>query len=159
MLSLLEFLKNLLSLLNGGASANAPKNDADSILTLKNVTSPLLVISRTKKTEDALFGKVTIGGEDVCFSMERTVVAIPEGVYPCCKRYSPHNARTVIGIDVPNRTDIEIHPANYPSQLEGCIAVGSTVDNDALDNSTAAFEKLMTLLPQTFTLQIMSLLA
>lgn len=86
--------------------------------------------------------------------MERIAVAIPAGVFEGILRYSPHFALTVPGIAVPYRTDIEIHPANLPSQLEGCIAVGSSVDNDALDNSKQAFQKLMTYLPQSFQVEI-----
>jgi hypothetical protein len=88
--------------------------------------------------------------------MERTAVCIPEGTYSAYKRYSPHLSRTVIGIDVPSRTDIEIHNANFPSQLQGCIAVGLSVDGDALDNSVKALEMLLNLLPQSFTVLITS---
>lgn len=70
-------------------------------------------------------------------------------------RDSAHFGMIVPGIDVPNRTDIEIHPANYPSQLLGCIAVGESIDGDALGNSKSAFGHLMTLLPQTFTVTLL----
>lgn len=103
---------------------------------------------------DACFGKVTIGDDLICYSMERTAVCIPEGTYPGYKRYSPHLSRTVVGIQVPNRTDIEMHNANQPCQLDGCIAVGSSVDGDALDNSIKALEKLLARLPQTFTVTV-----
>lgn len=102
------------------------------------------------------FGKVTVGSDFICYSMERTAVQIPVGVYSGCKRYSPHLAREVVGIDVPGRTDIEMHNANYPEQLDGCIALGSAVDNGVLDNSIEALEKVLSLLPQAFTVIILS---
>lgn len=86
--------------------------------------------------------------------MERIAVAIGAGSYAARLEYSPHFERQTPHIDVPGRTYIEIHPANLPSQLEGCIAVGSTIDNDALGSSKAAFEKLMAYLPQEFTVTI-----
>jgi len=88
--------------------------------------------------------------------MERTAVRIPEGTYSASKRHSPHLSRTVIGIDVPSRTDIEIHNANFPSQSQGCIAVGLSVDGDAMDSSVKALEMLLDLLPQSFIVLISS---
>ena len=89
--------------------------------------------------------------------MERTAVAIPEGVYCGYKRDSAHFDMRVVGIEVPNRANIECHPANTPSQLLGCIAVGSRIDNDALDNSRSAFDKMMLAVPEKFTVRISSL--
>jgi len=115
-----------------------------------------LLVQRTTQTVDAFFGRITVSGEFIGYSMERVAVAIPLGIYTARLRDSAHFGFRVPGIDVPNRTNIEIHPANYPSQLEGCIAIGSVVDNDALDNSRAAFERMMAVLPKasTFTVQV-----
>lgn len=152
MLSLFSALKNLLNQINGGESPAVPGNVAPSILTLAPVTT--LAVTRTKKTNDALFGKVTIGNDFVCYSMENAALAIPTGTYAGRKRDSPHLGRIVLGIDVPGRTDIEGHNANLPCQLKGCIAFGSSIDNDALDNSIAALEKVLVLLPQTFMVSV-----
>jgi Family of unknown function (DUF5675) len=143
---------------NGGASPSAPANAAASTLTSTPVTSLLLKVQRNPSlaTMDALFGSLIFNEKKICCTMERTAVAIPEGIYPGRKRYSPHFGMTVLGIDVPNRTDIECHPANLPSQLEGCIAVGESIDGDALDNSRAAFDEMMSIVPQEFTVEICS---
>jgi len=95
-------------------------------------------------------------GERICYTMERAALAIPEGTYPARKRDSAHFHMRVVGIDVPNRTDIEIHPANTPVQVKGCIATGSEVDNDALDNSRSAFDKMMGIVPEEFTVRVES---
>ena len=63
------------------------------------------------------------------------------------KRMTPH-------IDVPGRTYIEIHEANYPSQLEGCIAVGDEIDGDAVDDSKSTDIKLESILKNKTDLQI-----
>ena len=102
-------------------------------------------------SDDAMFGTMDFNGEKIGVTMERTAVAIPEGTYSALKRFSPHLGMTVVGIDVPSRTDIEIHPANWPCQLEGCIAVGESKDNDALDNSRSAFDRMMATVPSEFT--------
>lgn len=107
-------------------------------------------------TKDALFGAMDYDGITIGVTMERTAVAIPEGTYRGYKRDSAHLGMRVLGIDVPNRTDIECHPANTPSQLLGCVAVGSTIDGDALDNSKVAFEKMMSIVPDEFTVVVSS---
>ena len=131
-----------------------PASVAASISTSNDMND--LVITRNPKwtTADALFGEMTFRCEFVCYTMERTAVSIPTGIYPACKEISPHFGFATPHLTVPGRTYIEIHPANYPLQLEGCIAVGTTIDHDTLDNSDAAFQKMMTLLPTTFTVTI-----
>lgn len=114
----------------------------------------ILLVSRFKTTKDAYFGKVTLDGDFVCYSMERIAVAIPEGTYAAEKALSPHFNRLTPHLTVPNRTYIEIHPANWPSQLEGCIAVGTSIDGDALDQSVVAFDALMALLPPNLTVTV-----
>jgi hypothetical protein len=55
---------------------------------------------------------------------ERYNSCIPEGVYRAVKHDSPKFGATLWLRDVPERSEILIHPANMPSQLEGCIAPG-----------------------------------
>ncbi len=102
----------------------------------------------------ATFGTASIGNRFVCFTMERTAVSVPTGIYLADMETSPHFGFATPHLTVPGRTYIEIHPANYPSQLEGCIAVGNSIDNDSLDNSRDAFSHLMALLPQTFRVSV-----
>ena len=109
----------------------------------------LVEVKRIRQTTDALFGVLSVDGKQVCYSMERTAVAIPIGEYTARMDISPHFGFATPHLSVPNRTYIEIHPANYVSQLEGCLAVGSSLDSDALDNSDRAFDSLVSLLPAT----------
>ncbi len=159
MLTLSEFLTALLSLVKGILSHDAPENAAATTLTsrsTKESDSHRLRIKRNpaRATVDGLFGDMDYDGKRICFTMERTAVAIPEGIYSGCKRDSQHLPRKVVGISVPNRTDIECHPANHPCQLEGCIAVGESIDNDALDNSTKEFDVMMAVLPDSFMVEV-----
>ena len=75
-------------------------------------------------------GQLT-AGDFQCFTLERpwqdnaiNVSCIPEAVYQC----GPFNGKkfkdVVEVIDVPDRSYILFHSANYPQQLHGCIAPG-----------------------------------
>jgi hypothetical protein len=159
LLSLLPSLKNLVALPNGGASSNAPANAVASTLTSSSAISQpqdLLQIKRnpSRATTEALFGDMVFDGNRICFTMERKAVAIPEGIYQGYKRWSRHFEMTVVGIDVPNREDIECHPADFPAQVAGCVAVGLEAHDDRLYNSKSAFDSMMAVLPSQFTVVV-----
>lgn len=76
------------------------------------------------------------------------VSCIPAGAYTCALRFSPHHGFAVFGVEhVPNRSDIEIHAANLPTQLLGCIALGESRGplngQDAVLASQAAVDVFM----------------
>ena len=148
---------------NGGVLPNALASVVPTISTSMNAINPVqtavLRIQRnpTLATKDALFGAMAFDDKYIGVTMERIAVMIPEGTYRGYKRDSAHFGMRVVGIDVPNRTDIECHPANAPNQLLGCIAVGTTKDGDALDSSRAAFDLMMETVPETFVVVINSL--
>jgi hypothetical protein len=95
-------------------------------------------------------------GSEVIYSLElpwkdnqRRVSCIPAGVYQMVKHVSPKFGNCYWIKDVPNRSEILIHPANHVGQLLGCIAPGlgrSDFDGDGqidVTNSRAAMEKLL----------------
>jgi hypothetical protein len=61
---------------------------------------------------------------------------------------------------VPGRSNILIHPANYVSQLRGCIAIGldgADINGDGLIDVTSskkAVKKLVAALPETGLIHI-----
>lgn len=70
-----------------------------------------------------------------CVTIERDwinnkqeISCIPEGVYQCklgpSSKNLPYSTMAYEVRDVPNRTLIKIHVANYPHELEGCIGLG-----------------------------------
>jgi len=102
--------------------------------------------------------------EDGCqlFTVERpyidnlpNVSCIPEGIYPLRLRSSPLIVRTTKGkyekgwqvCEVPGRDLIELHVANYPRDLKGCIGVGMKTgfigSERAVLKSAVAFDELM----------------
>ena len=93
-------------------------------------------LQRTKQTEHQTTGTLTIHHGPLkvfhCVSLElpwndnlRNVSCIPAGIYPMRFEYSPNFKTDLWELkEVPNRSQILIHPANYVEQLRGCIALG-----------------------------------
>lgn len=110
--------------------------------------------------DDVNFGCYTI--ERPWKDNERGISAIPKGTYNWVKvgatQKIPYEHISIL--NVPGRSGICIHAANYYFQIEGCIAVGSDlvdINKDGhLDavNSRNTFTKLMGVLPDSGTILI-----
>jgi hypothetical protein len=93
---------------------------------------------------------------------ERRVSCIPAGTYIARKHTSPKFGASVHITNVPGRSEILIHPANYVSQLLGCVAVGqysADMNNDGLEDVTsskATMEQLLKALPPEFTVHVIN---
>jgi hypothetical protein len=93
-----------------------------------------VILTREPSTMEGTFGKLVVD-DKAWFTCERPwllndndVSCIPEGSYTCKWTHSPRlNKETYEVLDVPKRAGIRIHSANYPSELEGCVALGETV--------------------------------
>lgn len=77
------------------------------------------------------------------------ISCIPAGSYPLKYEWSPGFNMNLYELkNVPGRSEVKIHVANYASQLNGCIAVGSSyafVNSDQtpdLVNSAKTLERL-----------------
>jgi hypothetical protein len=115
----------------------------------------LITVNRKRKTADGIFGVMLLDFNPfTCFTVENLSKSIPAGIYDLGIDYSPHFNRLMPHIRVPDRdkaanggdAGIRIHWANYPSQLEGCIAVGDKEEPDAVDDSIATFNQLFKLI-------------
>lgn len=86
------------------------------------------------------------------------ISCIPEGIYQVIPHNSLEHPNTWEITGVPGRSEILIHNANFVSQLEGCIAVGSSIGmlegQLAALNSVVTMDKLRSILPSDFTLEI-----
>jgi len=93
-------------------------------------------------------------------SNQKRVSCIPDGDYTVVKRSSEKYKNHFHILDVPNRSYILIHPANYVRQLLGCIAVGlkhTDIDGDGLRDVTSSrktLEDLLEIMPNEFELTI-----
>lgn len=123
----------------------------------------LRTIDNGKQTNGVLY---VVNGDKIlfeCYTLElpwkdnqRRISCIPEGEYKAVKHRSPKFGNSVWIQDVPNRSEILIHPANYVPQLLGCIAVGSDlkdINEDGLEDTTSSrntMDKILSFLPDSF---------
>lgn len=103
-----------------------------------------MTLTRKIKGKKGCFGELKIGEKFQCYILERLDTLIPVGVYQIELTFSPRFHHLMPLLNVPNREGIRIHPANYPNQLEGCLAPGTvqSPEEDAIWNSNAAFGPL-----------------
>ena len=100
------------------------------------------ILIRTSDDGKQTLGALTIVGTDFgCKTIERPYInnrnnisCIPKGVYVCKWTKSPRLGRNTYEVlNVPMRSGIRIHPANYAYELHGCIALGSAYKDLNLD--------------------------
>ena len=91
-------------------------------------------------------------GQDVfsCYTIENPwldnepyVSCIPTGTYKAFRRTSPSNGEVIELKDVPNRTFIQFHVANFPEDVEGCIGVGLSKEDGAVYESKKAMDEIL----------------
>lgn len=135
----------------------------------------LLVLERFGYMPFGTYGKLKFPTGEVFYTVERpwldntpSLSCIPEDTYALGLRYSPVVNKTSGGefkegwevLDVPDRTYIMLHPGNWPTDTQGCIAVGDKLvvmhrsQNDwlpAVSNSRSTFKKVMGLLDQSYS--------
>ena len=112
-------------------------------------------ITVVRKTFDELctMGEMSVDGDFECFTLEppnqpdidpvAPKGCIPAGEYPVTITFSGHFQRDMPLVNnVPDFTEIRIHPGNVPSNTEGCCLVGETQGRDQILQSVAAFEPL-----------------
>lgn len=100
-----------------------------------------IVLQRLETSDEGTFGKITVGdqtwhtGELPWRDNAAMISCIPPGTYPVVMAPSHRFGRDLYRLsDVPDRTAILIHPANFcgdrlcslESELNGCIALGMT---------------------------------
>jgi hypothetical protein len=117
-----------------------------------------LRVNRFKKTEKATLGRLIIDGAVECYTLEDVVrpdgvkvdgqTAIPAGTYNVIIDASTRFKRDMPHImDVPNFTGVRIHSGNTDADTEGCILLGTKIENDdfisgSKDAFNAFFPKL-----------------
>ena len=71
---------------------------------------------------------------------------------------SPTHGQVWVATNVPGRSEVEVHAANWAHQLLGCLGVGDSFGTlsglPAVLNSQHTLTKLRTTLPATFSLAI-----
>jgi hypothetical protein len=106
-------------------------------------------VQRQWLTENSTCGAMSIDDVFQCFTLEPPVrlikpYCIPAGTYNVVLLESPRfGFITPHVMNVPNFTEIEIHPGNYPHDTKGCCLIGQTHAVDFIGNSRTAFDALM----------------
>lgn len=120
-----------------------------------------LILKRTWLNDKCSIGKLYIGAEFECYTLEDAVrevdgqpvkdwkipkvTAIPRGTYNIVLHKSPRFKKTLPMLEsVPGFEYILIHQGNWAKNTEGCILVGATkVSDEMIGGSEGAFKKLM----------------
>lgn len=175
--NILPFLDQL----NGGKAHNDPSYQYDTKTGMINSLykahvapqtniNPIPVVSIIRDSDDGIqtLGTLTFGSFS-CKTLERpwkqnqhNISCIPTGTYQCSYTFSlGHLGWTYEVNNIPGRSGIRIHSANFYLDLEGCIALGSGYANlnsdQELDiiNSRLTINNFVTLLnKKDFTLII-----
>lgn len=104
-----------------------------------------LLVRRMWYTDTSTCGTLDLDGIFFCYTLERQKpqpgmvkpYAIPTGRYFVLLQFSEHFQMTVPHLqNVPGFEGIEIHPANWPSDLKGCLGVGSEHQEESVDPHT-----------------------
>ena len=126
---------------------------------MMRITLQRNTLSREKPT----YGVLLKGLSPLCVTMERpwldnkrNVSCIPPGEYKCV----PHTGTKFKNVwrleNVPDRSAILIHAANYVHEIEGCIAVGMGYWMEGVSASQRAMQLLKERLPAEFMLEILN---
>jgi len=109
-------------------------------------------IYRKFETGEAITGEFWVDGVMECYYLEPSRFTpyypghpcIPAGVYRVVLTRSAHLGYVCPEVlNVPGRTATRWHIGNFPKDVLGCCVVGTVVDENAVENSKAAFEALM----------------
>src|ERR1700676_4364533 len=107
-----------------------------------------LTVERFNFTDISTEGQLSIDGERFCWTLELPVrdglpgSAIPKGTYKPVAYDSPHFGRKVpLLVDVPGRSEIEIHYGNTAADTRGCILLGGAMPGkDFIGDSRQIFD-------------------
>lgn len=122
-------------------------------------------LNRLNTSDYGTFGELLRDGTRIAVTCElpwadnRPLVScIPQGVYHVTRFSSPSKGADFLVNGVPDRSMIEIHVANLPSELLGCIGVGDITGaingKPAVLNSRATLGRLLDTLPDEFMLDV-----
>ena len=110
-----------------------------------------LTVNRKWYSANSTIGTMSVDDQHFCNTLEPRAdrsegkpYCIPAGSYSVQILFSPRfQMNTPHVMNVPGFEEIEIHPGNFPKDTEGCCLAGTTVSQDFVGNSRAAFHALM----------------
>ena len=82
-------------------------------------------LERELEEGQGIWGVMTDGEGLQWYTLENAEKKIPDGTYECVRDYYYRGDYETFEVQVEGRDRILVHSANYPHQLEGCIAPGT----------------------------------
>ena len=126
---------------------------------LKGAT--LLTLIRHTSDLFGTYGVLIYGRKVLCHTFElpwrqnsKNTSCVPTGTYPVIKSNSPRFGHVFYLKNVPYREGILIHPGNTSKDTQGCILPGLDVDGAGVIHSRLAMQRLLSELPDAFSIQI-----
>jgi hypothetical protein len=110
-----------------------------------------ITINRRRRYSRSIGSELLVNGKLVCHALElpwrwnqKNISCIPSGVYKCIWRYDRDRVQ-LENIHCPGgfRTEIQIHTGNKPSDILGCIIVGTTITPNYVHHSKDAMKLLV----------------
>ena len=101
----------------------------------------IITLNRIISTDEGILGLLHSNGKPISVTLERPwkdnmawESCIPFGMYPLTRldKSKAFDYPHYLLEDVPDRTFIKMHVANYPSELHGCIGLGSYFANGTI---------------------------
>ena len=81
-------------------------------------------LHRDLEVKDGIWGKISDDDGLELYTLENAQKKIPDGQYECKRDWYNRGDYETFEVRVEGRTRILVHAANYPDELEGCIAPG-----------------------------------
>ena len=115
----------------------------------------ILKLIRDEDNGLSTIGRLYCEGDFLCFTLEdpwnensKGISCIPKGCYELYTKtygryYDKYNVPIPILRDVPGRSEILIHPGNFPEDTRGCILVGDAKADNAVWNSVKTWKHLL----------------
>jgi len=110
----------------------------------------IIPLTRFYYGDAGVFGRLVLPSGISLYSVERPwlnnqlrISCIPEGIYALSPRYFFRGEYDTFELlDVPGRSHILIHVANWSHEVEGCIGLGTILDlgNNMVKSSKVAFD-------------------
>ncbi len=113
------------------------------------IVSTSLTMKREEIKGNAVFGRLLINGEFVCYTLENREKMIPPGTYKVTRT---NKGFRLVGVQ--GRSNINIEIGNYPFESLGCVFVGMTRNSKGVFGSKRTLFKLIRLvsLPASLTI-------
>ncbi len=112
-------------------------------------------LSRFAYTEFGTLGRLTVDDDNVFYTIEKPWLnnepfqsCIPQGHYPCMRYSSAKYPDTFEVCNVPDRSQILFHVANWSDDVQGCIGLGLRMMSEryGVAHSRSAMQRFMQLM-------------